>query len=162
MMLAAILWAPLFNFLIARTALSAKSGAGLFDNSAHGQDEVKLYCSASRPPPADSLPSACFVMKDDVTTAAYSSSHDKLGFASSTGQEFVVVAPSAGEDSKVEFFASGFWLQIDFSHSTKCAKVQVRAPMRTPRKRKEGEEPALEPFIDGVSCSGTERKIVLL
>lgn len=74
----------------------------------------------------------------------------------------MAVAPKVGEDSKVEFFASGFWLQITFSDSTGCAKVEVRAPMRTPRRRGDGEEPALEPYLDGVSCLGTERKPFIL
>ncbi|CDW96652.1 hypothetical protein [Sporisorium scitamineum] len=147
-MLASILWAPLFNFLIAHTA-SANSAASLFDNSAYGQAEWNRYCSSSKPQPVGLLPHACFVIHDDVTTATHSASHDKLGFASASGQ---------GQDSKVEFFASGFWLRITFSDSTGCAKVEVRAPMRTPRRRKGGEEPALVPFSDGFSCPGAERK----
>lgn len=64
-----------------------------------------------------------------------------------------MVSPKRGEDSKVEFSASGFWFQILFSDSTRCAKVAVWAPVRAAtRSKKEGEETALEPFMRGVSC----------
>lgn len=87
-MLASILWAPLFNFLIARSAVSGgnQAAASLFDSTAHGQAELSRHCSGASPSSADLLPHACFVIHDDVTTAAHSSSYDKLGFASASGQ----------------------------------------------------------------------------
>lgn len=136
----------------------------LFDNSPAGQAEWSRLCSSashSLSASTESLPYACFTIHDDITTAAHSSSHPTLGYASASGQDFVVLAPDikGEEGSKVEFFASGYWIHVTFSKVTGCAKVDVRAPSRAPNAgRTEGQEPALEPFLLGTSCSQGDQK----
>ncbi|SAM78115.1 uncharacterized protein UBRO_01950 [Ustilago bromivora] len=152
---ARLILTSLLNLLVLTPlAMSANSAPALFDSSPKGQGEWKRFCSPSSATSATELPPfACFTIYDDITTSAHSGTHQKLGYASASGQDFVVVSPKRGEDSKVEFSVSGFWFQILFSDSTRCAKAAVWAPVRAAtRSKKEGEETALEPFMRGVSC----------
>ncbi|KAJ9477454.1 Protein kinase subdomain-containing protein, partial [Pseudozyma hubeiensis] len=149
--------------VITSTIAFAASNNGLFDNTSHGQSEWSRYCSGSAPGSAELQPHACFIMHDDVTSVAHSSSEGHLGFASASGQDFVVIPAHQGQDSKVEFFASGFWFSIHFSDSLKCARVEIRVPVRSPAKPdRSDKERALEPFLDGTSCVGTNPKIFAL
>ncbi|GAC96946.1 protein kinase subdomain-containing protein [Pseudozyma hubeiensis SY62] len=149
--------------VITSTIALASSSSGLFVNTSHGQSEWSRYCSGSASRSADLQPHACFTMHDDVTSAAHSSSEGHLGFASASGQDFVVIPPHQGQDSKVEFFASGFWFSIHFSDSLKCARVEIRAPVRSPAKPdRQDKERALEPFLEGTNCVGTKPNIFAL
>ncbi|SNX82688.1 related to conserved hypothetical Ustilaginaceae-specific protein [Melanopsichium pennsylvanicum] len=158
-MYAPTLFAPLINLLYLRLTASAGHINALFDRSPTGQTEWSRYCTLTGAPSNDLLPHACFTIRDDIVSAAHSSSHGMLGFASASGQDFVVVAPIAGHDSTVEFNASGFYFHIRFSDSINCAKVAVSAPVRAVRKtRREGEEAALEPILQDISCYPNEKK----
>ncbi|SPO22382.1 related to conserved hypothetical Ustilaginaceae-specific protein [Ustilago trichophora] len=151
--------APLVSLLMTRLAISANSANALFDSSPLGQAEWRRYCSPAASNTAELLPHACFTIHDDITSAAHSASHERLGFASASGEEFVVIAPKADTDSKVDFYACGFWFKIEFSASLGCTKVAVWAPTRAGRRmRREGQEAALEPFMQGVSCHPSSKK----
>ncbi|EST06121.1 hypothetical protein PSEUBRA_003988 [Kalmanozyma brasiliensis GHG001] len=156
-MLALNLFLIVLRLFGAQAVPAKQPSKSLFDNSLHGQTEYDRYCTSA--PQPDLAPHACFTIHDDITTAAHSASHAKLGYASSSGQDFVVVAPTTG-DSKVEFFASGFWIQVRFSHSIGCARVAVWAPTRSDGRRKGDEQDAaLEPFLNGVHCTNADRSM---
>ncbi|KIS71400.1 uncharacterized protein UMAG_01299 [Mycosarcoma maydis] len=162
-MLSQNLLASFLGLLVTTKVVTAALDSGIFDKSAYGQAEWSRYCSSSVSKSADLLAHACFTIHDDITSAVHSSSEDHLGYASASGQDFVVTAPEARQNSKVEFFASGFWFSVRFSAFLKCANVSVRAPIRVSRGRtKEGQEPALAPFMEGTYCAGSERKIFTL
>lgn len=77
--------------------------------------------------------------------------------------DFVVVAPKARPESNVEFYASGFWIRVHFSEVTRCARVSVWAPVRSRgMMRIEAQDPALEPFWEGVHCIGAVRHVFRL
>lgn len=77
--------------------------------------------------------------------------------------DFVVIPPHNGQDSKVEFYASGFWFSIHFSDFLKCARVEVRSPVRSPAKPdRPDKERALAPFLHGINCVGSDPKIFSL
>ena len=193
-MLSPFLLTSLFNLLLTRLAVSAATGAALFDRSPRGQAEWSRYCSSSTKTThfaaAELLPHACFTIHDDITTSAHSSSRSNLGFASTSGEgesrrlmlrregrlnfanlttrmirsvpcpsDFVVVAPKTGIDQKIDFYASGYWISVEFSNALRCTKVAVWVPTRAVRRdRRDGEEAALEPFMHGTSCHPDGRK----
>ncbi|SPO21575.1 related to conserved hypothetical Ustilaginaceae-specific protein [Ustilago trichophora] len=153
------LLAPLLSLLMTRLAKSANSANALFDSSPRGQAEWRRYCSPAASSSAELLPHACFTIHDDITSAAHSASHESLGFASASGEEFVVIAPKAETDCNVDFYACGFWFKIDVSASLGCTTVAVWAPTRAAKRtRREGQEAALEPFMQDVTCHPGSKK----
>ena len=81
-----VVLAILLYLFLAQLGVSANSNVALFDKSPDGQSEWSRFCSASASPSSETLPFACFTIHDDICSAAHSSFHAHLGFASSSGQ----------------------------------------------------------------------------
>lgn len=95
---APLILTSLLNLLVLTPlAMSANSAPALFDSSPKGQGEWKRFCSPSSATSATELPPfACFTIYDDITTSAHSGTHQKLGYASASGQgKFLLYRPFA-------------------------------------------------------------------